>query len=1828
MLKHKVFIVFIGLFLLPAFVFAQTTIYKIWYSASVSMPGGCANNNISGFIVIGSVFPAYSKNWGGSDGFWEGEEYNIYSISKPTEINLGGHTGNSPNFIEDGFGGGSASYSIEAVSCPRLSSTMSAAYSSFKVVISSDNSKVLYCQSEKVTLSLPETPSSVDWYIQPDGGSKVLYRTGGKSLEVKYDEVAAFMTARGVNPIRTNFNFSAVATYNGFTVDVPASTPIAYEKDLPKPGSVSAEAPKCYGQNGFIHFTDIRTPSGAVFTGSPAFYIKLDNGVTVTNVLIDKANVDVAVPPGRYDAAAVEFAGSTESSACVWKSPSQIVIDPALQIIPVTSISCYNGAPAVTLSASGGKAPYQFSIGSIVNPADNLFTGLTPGTAYTAVVTDANACSVNKTVTMLAAVTVSNGAIVAPSGGAANGSVTLVAGGGSGAPYMYSKDGTNWQTGATFAGLGAGTYRFYSKDNAGCISATPLNITLQALDFTMTTTAASCSDVADGVIRVTVTGGAPPYSYKLNSDAYRASAPVFSFLSGGTYTVWVRDANGVELNKPATVSAPPAMTITKVTATDAICRDMNNGTITVTASGGNGAYTYYINNALPQTTNVFTVAAGTYTMRVDDSKGCTVNATPVTVSQPALKVAVSTTVTDVACYNTPTGIINVSGLNGTAPYTFNIDGGAWQSVTKFTVGADTYTIAVKDAKGCENSVSGVKVNTPAQLTLQQDVVTPVSCYGYTDGQVRVIATGGTGTIRYYINTAPLVATAGTFTGLTAGTYTITAKDDNNCTTTINVTVTQPTQIDAQAVATDARCFGQSNGSVRVNNVTGGNGGYTFAIDNIAFGTSPQFDNLPANNYTIYIKDQKGCRGQETAVVSQLSAVDFTMTGSDALCNAGATGELRITASGGTNTYTYSVDGAVFGTSPVITALTAGNRTITVKDGNGCQLSKSWLTEEPSALLLSATSIGKVSCFGGNNGSITVKATGGTVPYTYAINSGGFQATGLFENLRAGVYNLTVKDGHGCTTTIQETVTEFSKMDIDITTKTDVLCAGASTGAISLIAKGGAGTYAYNFNNAGYQSESNWSGLPAGNYPLIVKDQNGCEQSFSLPIVDLYAPLSVDLVSNPPASCDDKGSIVIRATNGGLTPYAYSLDDLNYTSATTFDQLLNGDYTVYIKDANGCIITRVLSPYGPVTIRGVVTPSAVSCKNGTNGSLTVSGVTGGNSNYEYSLDGTIFQSSPVFTGLKAGAYTVHVRDVPYSCHIVISSGITEPALLEPVLTDKKLVKCFGEKNGALTLTARGGVGTYEWSIDGVNYQSTGVFDQLGAGNYTGYVRDRNACISQLPVTISQPDALAARISAQQAPGCYGETNGKIELVATGGTLPYSYQLNSSVQTLPAFTGLAHGHYAMKVTDANACNVSFSTDLVQPELFTLSLVTKDDVQCFGRSEGRIEVAAAGGTAAYSFSLNNLPAQSGPVFEHLPAGDYLLLATDAHGCKANISERISQPTLLTFSKEVKQPVCSYSADASIAVAMNGGTLPYSYNWSNGAIMPRIDKLEGGIYSVTMTDAHGCELTDQTVIIQPEEIKIDLGFRDTVLCVGQQLHLSAGNPGKQYLWQSDAGFNATTQQVTIGEGGNYTLTVTNEVGCFAKAAFSLQTSLEALTTEFLVSSYNAVGDTVVIMDVSRPKPSRLEWTLPIAGRDAGSNADGSIRLLIFDKPGTYDIGLLARLGECASSIQKSITILPRDEQGNIDSLLGYREKLIKEIIVSPNPASTQYKVDIRLTKQAAVNVRVISFNNGQIVDMKQSSGSDTYQLSFDAERLQQGIYLIGVQVGDEYQVKKLLKL
>lgn len=752
---------------------------------------------------------------------------------------------------------------------------------------------------------------------------------------------------------------------------------------------------------------------------------------------------------------------------------------------------------------------------------------------------------------------------------------------------------------------------------------------------------------------------------------------------------------------------------------------------------------------------------------------------------------------------------------------------------------------------------------------------------------------------------------------------------------------------------------------------------------------------------------------------------------------------------------------------------------------------------------------------------------------------------------------------------------------------------------------------------------------AGTHTLVIRDDNGCTANFSTAIIDLYLPLTATLSSQPPATCDDRGAIAVSSTNGGLSPYTYSLDNNHYQEEVTFDQLLNGDYTVYIKDMNGCLITRSISPYGPVTIRAQVVPTHVLCNGNTTGALDVQQVTGGENRYEYSLDGINFQSSPLFSGLTAGAYTVHVRDIPYTCHIVVNTTITEPDALQPFVADRQEVSCWGGEDGKLTFMAIGGQPVYSWSSDGDNYALTGIFDGLGAGDHLIYLKDGNGCTSQLQATVTEPSLLGARISAQQDVTCNGSGNGRITLEASGGTAPYTYFINNDIgQSVSQFTGVQPGHYLLEVMDKMGCRVALETDMNEPSLLALSLSAKEDVKCFGRSTGEINVAANGGVGIYSYTLNNLAPQQQSFFENLSAGDYLLMVKDENGCTTGLPVNVAQPAPMQFTKSVKQPTCSYSAEGSIAVQLSGGVSPYHYEWSNAVTAASIDELGGGIYSLQMSDANGCMLTDQTLLIQPAAMVLDMGFKDTTLCTGQQILLSAGASEDTFLWQSNTGFEATSQEVLVGEDGDYKITLTNQAGCIAEDHFTLRTSLTALTAEFLVSSYNVVGDTIIIIDVSRPKPASLSWSMPIEGRDIGSNADGSIRQLVFDQPGTYNIGLLARLGQCASDMRKSITILPKDEQGRVDSFLGYRDKLIKEVSISPNPVSGQFKAVIKLSKEASIKVKLINFTNGQMLELKQGVGSDNYQWTFNMEQQMQGVYLVSVEVEDEYVVKKILKL
>src|SRR5437016_5902929 len=456
------------------------------------------------------------------------------------------------------------------------------------------------------------------------------------------------------------------------------------------------------------------------------------------------------------------------------------------------------------------------------------------------------------------------------------------------------------------------------------------------------------------------------------------------------------------------------------------CFSGSNGSVTATINGGTPPYTVTL-GATTQTvltdggSTTFTgLSAGTKTVHVVATGSCTKDVM-IDVTQPASAVGSSiTSQTNVGCFGGSTGSVTVAGSGGTPSYTYSIDGTNFGvSGTFNNLAAGLYTVIIKDAHGCTTTQAVTITQTASAVSSSISSQTNVACFGGSNGSVTVAGSGGTGPYSYAIDGVTF-GSSGTFNNLAAGSYTITVKDSKGCTTTQPVTITQPASALGSSISsqTNVACFGGSTGSVTVAG-SGGTSPYSYAIDGVTFGSSGTFSSLAAGSYTITVKDSKGCTTTQPVTITQpASALGSSISAqTNVACFGGSTGSVTVAGSSGTGPYSYAIDGVTFGISGTFNNLAAGPYTVTVKDANGCTTTQPvTITQPASALGSSISAQTNVACFGGSTGSVTVAGSGGTSPYSYAIDGVTFGISGTFNNLAAGPYTVTVKDANGCTTT--------------------------------------------------------------------------------------------------------------------------------------------------------------------------------------------------------------------------------------------------------------------------------------------------------------------------------------------------------------------------------------------------------------------------------------------------------------------------------------------------------------------------------------------------------------------------------------------------------------------------------------------------------------------------------------------------------------------------------------------------------------------------------------------------------------------------------------------
>jgi hypothetical protein len=396
------------------------------------------------------------------------------------------------------------------------------------------------------------------------------------------------------------------------------------------------------------------------------------------------------------------------------------------------------------------------------------------------------------------------------------------------------------------------------------------------------------------------------------------------------------------------------------------------------------------------------------------------------------------------------------------------------------------------------------------------------------------------------------------------TLTITDSDSESVSeTSVNLITVAENPLIAIEEFTDINCFGMANGSVEVS-ATGGFEPYQYAIDGGIMQSNGLFIGVDAGAHNLIAKDMNGCFSSEIDMQinepAELQIENVTIT--DVSC-AGNDGAIDIVSMGGVPPYEYEIDGGSSSASGVFEGLSAGAHSVIISDFNDCILEYSFSIDQPEAISVGVDQL-DISCFGLNNGSVSLNASGGTPPYLYYLNGEGPFSNPNFENLEAGFYDITIEDVNECFTIETIEILEPSELQIVEFTNEDVLCNGESNGIIELLANGGVAPYNYAIDGGVSSASGVFENLSAGWHTFSITDFNSCSIEIAV-LVSEPEQLIINEVIVDETDGND-GSIDLVVT-GGSPPYSYQWS--NGSSSQDIDGLAGGTYSVIVTDANGC-----------------------------------------------------------------------------------------------------------------------------------------------------------------------------------------------------------------------------------------------------------------------------------------------------------------------------------------------------------------------------------------------------------------------------------------------------------------------------------------------------------------------------------------------------------------------------------------------------------------------------------------------------------------------------------
>jgi len=1379
----------------------------------------------------------------------------------------------------------------------------------------------------------------------------------------------------------------------------------------------------------------------------------------------------------------------SSASGCVTTRNYTVREPDSLSIQGIASeVFCNSGANGdVEIDVLGGVGErISASTGNVIDTLDYLFSWTGPNSYssidedifnltsgdYTITVTDDNGCTAQELFTVVDTVAPITLSLVSRDSvtcfGLNNGEIEVTATGGRGT-LEYSLDSINWQPTGVFTSLSAGTYEIYAQDTSGCVGVDSFEIlTYSEITFNILSKDTIFCQDSLATLNIEANGGNPStYSYTLNTTQ---QSGLFEGLSAGNYTISVEDGNLCTEDTLISILDLPFLTV-DVTSTDLLCFNSGDGSISVNPNDGSAPYDISIGTSAASSVASFDVtnfSVGIYDVTVFDNKGCPFDTT-IELNQPDEVVLSFANVTNVSCFGSDNGSINLNTTGGIGSLSFDwlkdgfpifIDS---SNIGNLSIGS--YSVTAIDSTLCSSSSIDTVITQPTPLVLSVDSTLNPKCFGSSDGYIYMSALGGTPPYSYDWSGDITTTGPNMLNNLPQGSFQVVLSDSLGCTDTItNITLTHPNQMSFINLNPTAsiECFGSSTGQLAVE-VLGGSAPYSIShLPNIGNTSSSSNSNLTVSNiasgqYEFTVVDDNACTYVDTLEIQENTEMQAVFSNIvPETCDAD-NGQATITISGGSPNYTYDWVQSSQSTETAIFLAGGENKFVKVTDNKGCE--KEFMVFLPKVAPVQINSINTTDNLCANNaqGEIEILTFGDSYPFTHTLSSVGdiisSDSTTIFSGLLSASYNLSVTDSNGCTDSYSPIHIQESSdilVNVDTSSTTMLACSGDDNGKIFLNISGG-------------------NPFPAGHYWLFVNDPGFSQQITTDSITGLSA----------------------------------------------------GNYNLSIQDANGCIksVSYQITEPNPISVVNISSPT--SC-NGASDGEALFVISGGTPNFTLSSN----TSSLVFTALSADTFMVSgLSEGLYFYDIVDANGcdklnnsfyIAQPSVVEVVNMSSTLESCLGwDATASVNVTGGTAPYTYLWSYD-INFQQPIQLENntlnptannsnaefLTEGFYYVHIWDFNSCYTLDSIYVSKTNSPTLSLLGTVNNLCHNDTEGQITLTATGGNPFYEYSLNGGVswQYLSTFSGLSEGFYNATVRDSLGCSDEIENiEITAPLPISLS-IDAQDVSCIGYSDGSASVVSiSGGTpssSGYSYSWQNqngvnlwpgnLSAVNAVVNNLLP-GVYQLEVGDNNGCSTTYSPvTIDEPLDVTLNLSVlsdyngKDISCFGLSDGIILANAGGGSGSYTFEWFvssqvddlKTSISPGFDTLSlvpQGDYTVVITDSKGCTTHDAISITHPNSIEVDFEDVINIRCDGNNdgeatATFSGGLGFGNYSVVWTDSLNNTISllpQATNLSAGMYYATYTDNNGCVGLDSISIDYSeLFRLTNTEDTTSVSCLGE------------------------------------------------------------------------------------------------------------------------------------------------------------------------